>query len=169
MDTHLRLSEGPDLDNLPTHLPHEPDKQPPKESTPKPSMPIPGTGITLETEEDIQKWIAERRRNYPTNKRILEKRKQKQVQPEVSKKQKTLLVKPGAVGKKTEVLPGVVATVPVRFTLFAAKEERLLSMRVANRSREQIHKSLLQFVREIAPALSDDAIDAVVGGVECQP
>ncbi|CDK28334.1 unnamed protein product [Kuraishia capsulata CBS 1993] len=37
------------------------------------SIPIPGTSIVLETEEDIAKWIAERRKNWPTNKRTQEK------------------------------------------------------------------------------------------------
>ncbi|KAG7731090.1 hypothetical protein KL948_003370 [Ogataea haglerorum] len=34
---------------------------------------IPGTNIVLDSEEDIQKWIEERRKNWPTNKRIQEK------------------------------------------------------------------------------------------------
>ncbi|KAH3670519.1 hypothetical protein OGAPHI_001034 [Ogataea philodendri] len=34
---------------------------------------IAGTNIVLETEEDIQKWIEERRKNWPTTKRVEEK------------------------------------------------------------------------------------------------
>lgn len=34
---------------------------------------IPGTNITLDTPEDIQKWIEERRRNWPTTKRVAQK------------------------------------------------------------------------------------------------
>ncbi|KAG7839721.1 hypothetical protein KL942_003332 [Ogataea angusta] len=34
---------------------------------------IPGTNIVLESEEDIRKWIEERRKNWPTNKRVQEK------------------------------------------------------------------------------------------------
>ncbi|AOA61277.1 hypothetical protein PP7435_CHR1-1512 [Komagataella phaffii CBS 7435] len=36
-------------------------------------IPIPGTSIVLQTEEDIQKWIEERKKNWPTRKRMLEK------------------------------------------------------------------------------------------------
>ncbi|ANZ76883.1 BA75_04271T0 [Komagataella pastoris] len=36
-------------------------------------IPIPGTSIVLETEEDIKKWIDERKKNWPTRKRMLEK------------------------------------------------------------------------------------------------
>lgn len=36
-------------------------------------VPVFGTNILLETEEDIKKWIEERKKNYPTNKKIQEK------------------------------------------------------------------------------------------------
>ncbi|KAG7899317.1 hypothetical protein KL935_003627 [Ogataea polymorpha] len=35
---------------------------------------IPGTNIVLNSEEEIQKWIEERRKNWPTNKRVQEKK-----------------------------------------------------------------------------------------------
>jgi hypothetical protein len=34
---------------------------------------IQGTGITLQTEEDIAKWIAERKAKWPSAKRVAEK------------------------------------------------------------------------------------------------
>lgn len=34
---------------------------------------IPGTGIRLETEEDVQKWIEERKKKFPTKERAKEK------------------------------------------------------------------------------------------------
>lgn len=34
---------------------------------------VPGTNIVLENDEDIQKWIEERKKNWPTNKRVKEK------------------------------------------------------------------------------------------------
>ncbi|ESX02970.1 hypothetical protein KL918_002256 [Ogataea parapolymorpha] len=44
---------------------------------------IPGTNIVLDSEEDIQKWIEERRKNWPTNKRVQEKKslQKEQTQP----------------------------------------------------------------------------------------
>ena len=41
---------------------------------------IQGTNISLQTEEDIAKWIEERKRNWPTNKNIELKRQQQQQQ-----------------------------------------------------------------------------------------
>lgn len=37
---------------------------------------VQGTNIVLENEEDIQKWIEERKKNWPTNSRVEEKRKE---------------------------------------------------------------------------------------------
>lgn len=39
----------------------------------RPAPPIPGTSIRLETEEDIAKWIAQRRARWPTAARVEEK------------------------------------------------------------------------------------------------
>ncbi|WEJ97375.1 hypothetical protein PSN45_004926 [Yamadazyma tenuis] len=38
---------------------------------------IPGTTIKLETDEDIQKWIAERRKNWPSTKNLERKQQEK--------------------------------------------------------------------------------------------
>jgi hypothetical protein len=38
-----------------------------------PAPPIPGTSIRLETEEDIAKWIAQRRARWPTAARVEER------------------------------------------------------------------------------------------------
>ncbi|QPG72924.1 hypothetical protein FOA43_000228 [Brettanomyces nanus] len=38
---------------------------------------IQGTNIILESDEDIQKWVQERRKNWPTSRRIKEKQKQR--------------------------------------------------------------------------------------------
>ncbi|KAJ9100757.1 hypothetical protein QFC19_005496 [Naganishia cerealis] len=43
-----------------------------------PAPPIPGTSIRLETEEDIAKWIAQRRARWPTAARVEEKEKERQ-------------------------------------------------------------------------------------------
>lgn len=68
-----------DLAGLPTHLPHQTPpstsviEKPVSSDPPKPKLApvyIPGTTISLETEEDIQKWIEERRRNWPTRKNV---------------------------------------------------------------------------------------------------
>ena len=91
------------LFDLPTHLPNEAHNQPETKSEITPSnqvvvekvdvdddeeeeeeelqaksngpICIPGTSITLQTEEDIAKWIEERKKNWPTNKNI-ERKKQ---------------------------------------------------------------------------------------------
>lgn len=102
------------LFDLPTHLPNEAHNQPETKSEITPSnqvvvekvdvddyeeeeeeelqaksngpICIPGTSITLQTEEDIAKWIEERKKNWPTNKNIerkkqeLESKKQQQQQ-----------------------------------------------------------------------------------------
>lgn len=77
------------LDGLPTHLPNSapPVPQPvPVSDELKPAVTKPtaapifieGTNITLQTEEDIAQWIAERRKKWPTRKNIEEKRAQQQ-------------------------------------------------------------------------------------------
>lgn len=48
----------------------ESDDEPPVASQP---IPIPGTSIVLETEEDIARWIEERKKNWPSRKRMAEK------------------------------------------------------------------------------------------------
>lgn len=40
------------------------------------SIAIQGTNIVFENDEDIEKWIAERKKNWPTNKRVEEKQKE---------------------------------------------------------------------------------------------
>lgn len=40
---------------------------------PRPPPPIEGTNITLNTPEDIEKWIAERKARWPSAKRVAEK------------------------------------------------------------------------------------------------
>ncbi|VEU23800.1 DEKNAAC105014 [Brettanomyces naardenensis] len=44
---------------------------------------IQGTNIVLESEEDIQKWIEERRKKWPTEKRIREREKQKEKEQKI--------------------------------------------------------------------------------------
>ncbi|RDW29961.1 nuclear fragile X mental retardation-interacting protein 1-domain-containing protein [Yarrowia lipolytica] len=50
-------------------------------------VPIQGTSVLLITPEDIEKWRAERRQNWPTRKRVQEKQEKEQEQQ--TKKQKT--------------------------------------------------------------------------------
>lgn len=51
----------------------------------KQAVSIPGTNIVLETEEDIQKWIEERKQNWPTKKRMEEKQKEKEENDKILK------------------------------------------------------------------------------------
>lgn len=86
-----------DLGDLPTHLPNMPSvpseatgkntettkEEPPVKTPDKPVSTaepifIEGTSITLQTEEDIAKWIEERRKNWPTRKNVEAKLKQQQ-------------------------------------------------------------------------------------------
>ncbi|RLV94120.1 hypothetical protein JA1_001978 [Spathaspora sp. JA1] len=84
--------------DLPTHLPNEVPIEPTDQSTKISSEPapeeiseepqvkpneivyIPGTNISLQTEEDINKWIEERKRNWPSKKVVAQKQQQKQEQ-----------------------------------------------------------------------------------------
>lgn len=43
----------------------------PHDHSPRPA--IPGTSIVLETDEDIARWIAERKARWPTSSRIAQK------------------------------------------------------------------------------------------------
>jgi len=36
-------------------------------------VPIPGTGITLDTPEAVDAWIAERKKRYPTSQRVTDR------------------------------------------------------------------------------------------------
>lgn len=49
---------------------------------------IPGTNITLETEEDIKKWIEERKKKWPSRRNIEEKEKNRQEQENTSRNSK---------------------------------------------------------------------------------
>lgn len=55
---------------------------------------IQGTNIVFENEEDIQKWIEERKKNWPTNKRVEEKHK------EIEKAKKIMENLNGTAGEK---------------------------------------------------------------------
>lgn len=89
------------LGDLPTHLPNSAEahsvgdskeefsedeemilKKQYQETRTKPKEPvfIPGTSITLETEEDINKWIEERKKKWPSRRNIEEKEKLRQTQ-----------------------------------------------------------------------------------------
>ena len=49
-----------------TNIPFEPGSH-------RPNMTIPGTGISLNTPDAIEAWIAERKKNWPTAERVAEK------------------------------------------------------------------------------------------------
>ena len=98
--------------DLPTHLPNSEEPEDTKDSTPALLAPgseapanvpveenisdeeagnsaggamcIPGTNIKLESDEDIQKWIEERKKNWPTKKNL----EKKQLEQENEKKRK---------------------------------------------------------------------------------
>lgn len=92
-----------DMSDLPTHLPGEqpgPEGKDKKEevgaeepalSRAVPDQPKargrpdglvdPRFNISIETDEDLAKWIAERKKNWPTNKRVEEKRKRQAEAP----------------------------------------------------------------------------------------
>lgn len=84
------------LIDLPTHLPNlaSPPSQPSvveekkPEKAPEEPIFIEGTTISLQTEEDIAKWIEERKKNWPTRKNVeaklknqLEKKEEKNEKP----------------------------------------------------------------------------------------
>lgn len=62
------------VDHIPA--PVENDEPTPTTGEEKP-IPIPGTDIVLETEEDIQRWIAERKKNWPSKLNIQRKQESK--------------------------------------------------------------------------------------------
>ncbi|GMM35832.1 hypothetical protein DASC09_031570 [Saccharomycopsis crataegensis] len=106
-------------------------------------VPIAGTNIVLSTEDDIAKWIEERKKNYPTSKRMQEKKLEKErtskVKPPpkakgislvpntnnkaaMTKKNVQINNKPqkpmtmAMEGRIKEVLPGITAFVPNKLT-----------------------------------------------------
>ncbi|KAK9368930.1 hypothetical protein V1509DRAFT_621919 [Lipomyces kononenkoae] len=63
-------------------------------ATSAPTITIPGTTISLQTEEDIAKWINDRKKNWPTERRIHEKEdelRRKQIEEEEDRKVKEKL------------------------------------------------------------------------------
>lgn len=73
-----------DFSDLPTHLPNTAQQVvKPVEISEEPELKkehifIEGTNISLQTDEDIAKWIAERRKNWPTRRNVEQKLKEKQ-------------------------------------------------------------------------------------------
>lgn len=95
-DDILPSRKQPSLDfsDLPTHLPNTqpteaaptaPDAgpSPPQKQSSKPEEPIfiEGTNITLQTDEDIANWIAERKKNWPSRNNIKAKLSQQPPPP----------------------------------------------------------------------------------------
>lgn len=76
---------SPDFSDLPTHLPNtkpEHDKPVAEVIAPKKEpIFIEGTSITLQTEEDIAKWIEERKKNWPSRRNVEAKMKIKDQEP----------------------------------------------------------------------------------------
>ncbi|CAI5758597.1 unnamed protein product [Candida verbasci] len=113
-----------DLFDLPTHLPGETPTSLPKEEpelepipqdqtieetneegqsqsqsqSPTKSIFIPGTSIKLETEEDVAKWIEERKKNWPTSKNIALKLKENE------EKKKRKLEDTNSIKKRPKVI-----------------------------------------------------------------
>ncbi|KAG8825777.1 hypothetical protein FRC19_010541 [Serendipita sp. 401] len=63
MDRHLIFPPG-----------YKPEKGPPDGDL-GPNITVPGTGISLKTPEAIDAWIAERKKNWPTDARVAEKKR----------------------------------------------------------------------------------------------
>lgn len=85
-------SENTHAESRSSELPEKTEEKSPKNSA-EPIF-IEGTNITLQTEEDIAKWIAERRKNWPTRKNIeLRKKQQEQKQPAAPKPPKAQVCK----------------------------------------------------------------------------
>lgn len=97
-----------DFSDLPTHLPNTGSVSPPArdiERSPeeqehevkekevavtKEPIYIEGTTITLQTEEDIAKWIEERRKNWPTRKNVeLKSKREQEIKPQEPEKPQT--------------------------------------------------------------------------------
>lgn len=97
LPTHLPNEAPKELNNTPNEIlinqPNQIDEEEndEEESQAKANGPIciPGTTITLQTDEDIAKWIEERKKNWPSNKNI-ERKKQ---EADIKKQQKQELKK----------------------------------------------------------------------------
>lgn len=96
--SHINQPSSANFLNLPTHLPNEGvdiptpihiEEVPVEEPKAQTSAPvyIPGTTITLQTEEDIAKWIAERKKKWPTKANI-EKKQQSKIVETIDRKRK---------------------------------------------------------------------------------
>lgn len=102
-----------DFSDLPTHVPNS---APPlqlglgapqplvaatlREAPPKEPIFIEGTTISLQTEEDIANWIAERKKNWPTRKNVEAKQEKMAAAPAAEKPQKQAVCKFFARNKK---------------------------------------------------------------------
>ena len=84
------------------HGEDEEDNNDHEETLPKPNgtIYIQGTNISLQTEEDIAKWIEERKRNWPTNKNIELKRQHKTKQEEEQQQQQKDIKMPNPTTRK---------------------------------------------------------------------
>lgn len=78
-ETNNRPEDGKSHDNNPQdNEVGSPTNEPIKSQTPNDKdVSIRGTNIVLESDEDIKAWIAERRKNWPTARRIEQRKKQK--------------------------------------------------------------------------------------------
>ena len=92
---------GDILGDLPIHLPNTEGSSDQEEIAQKslqeeegtkkdgPVIFIPGTAITLQTEEDIKKWIEERKRKWPSKKNLEAIKKEREYQTENKKRNAT--------------------------------------------------------------------------------
>ncbi|EGW31499.1 uncharacterized protein SPAPADRAFT_154739 [Spathaspora passalidarum NRRL Y-27907] len=103
---------------LPTHLPNQPTHTEPvqeptedildeeQQAKPNPNEPIyiPGTNITLQTEEDIAKWIEERKKKWPSKQVVAKKLEQKQSEIQQKEDRKRPAESKEAPGKRTKAV-----------------------------------------------------------------
>lgn len=127
--------------DLPTHLPNT--KSQPLEVKQFAPVPLLGTNIVLSTPEDIEKWIAERRRNYPTK-----QRRNDAAKPRVSKTKPTnhVSVMPtGSVGGgKVKEVAGVETFVPSKYYLNGKFVQSLIDRELLT-----VNKDIVRFIDDI--------------------
>lgn len=130
---------------------------------------IAGTNIVLDTPEDIQQWIAERKKNWPTTKRMAEKQQLQQLQQQNHAASRTAPMKgraPRLPNHRVRNVQGVAVAIPERFAPSQHGGRSLGGLLVEGDHFAHANKEIISVLEKLAAAEQFADWETVLG--KCQ-